>query len=101
MPIERIETLIIGGGQAGLTMSHRLKQRGLSHLVLDRARIAERWRSERWDSLAFQFPNWSVRLPDFSFPHTDPDAFATTPGLVKFITAYADFVAPPIRFALD
>ena len=49
MPVEQVETLIIGGGQAGLVMSHRLKQRGLSHLVLERQRIAERWRSERWD----------------------------------------------------
>ena len=77
MPIERVETLIIGGGQAGLTMSHRLKQRGLEHLVLERQRIAERWRSERWDGLRFQFPNWSVRLPDFPYPHSDPDGFAT------------------------
>ena len=78
MPDEKIETLVIGGGQAGLVMSHRLKQRGLSHLVLERHRIAERWRSERWDGLKFQFPNWSVRLPDFPFPHSDPDAFADT-----------------------
>ena len=97
MPDEKIETLVIGGGQAGLVMSHRLKQRGLSHLVLERHRIAERWRSERWDGLKFQFPNWSVRLPDFPFPHSDPDAFATTDDIVGFIEAYADFVAPPIR----
>jgi putative flavoprotein involved in K+ transport len=45
VPVERVDTLVIGGGQAGLTMSHRLKQRGLSHLVLERHRIAERWRS--------------------------------------------------------
>jgi putative flavoprotein involved in K+ transport len=95
--IERIETLVIGGGQAGLTMSHRLKQRGLDHLVLERHRIAERWRSERWDGLRFQFPNWSVRLPDFSFPHDDPDAFAPTGEIIAFIEAYAKFVAPPIR----
>jgi putative flavoprotein involved in K+ transport len=94
---ERVETLIIGGGQAGLTMSHRLKQRGLSHLVLERHRIAERWRSERWDGLRFQFPNWSVRLPDFSYPRDDPDAFATAADIVAFIEAYAAFVAPPIR----
>ena len=43
--------------------------------MLERHRIAERWRSERWDGLKFQFPNWSVRLPEFSFPHADPDAF--------------------------
>ncbi|WP_291856508.1 NAD(P)-binding domain-containing protein [Bradyrhizobium sp.] len=101
MPDEKIETLVIGGGQAGLVMSHRLKQRGLPHLVLERRRIAERWRSERWDGLAFQFPNWSVRLPDFPFPHGDPDAFATTAEIVKFIDAYAEFVAPPIRCGVE
>ncbi len=101
MQIERVETLIIGGGQAGLVMSHRLKQRGVSHVVLERRRVAERWRSERWDGLKFQFPNWSVRLPDFPFPHTDPDAFATTDEIIKFIDAYAAFVAPPIRCGVE
>jgi putative flavoprotein involved in K+ transport len=97
MPVEQVQTLIIGGGQAGLTMSHRLKQRGLKHLVLERRRIAERWRSERWDGLRFQFPNWSVRLPDFPFPHTDPNGFATSHEILDFIGAYADFIAAPIR----
>src|ERR1700737_766275 len=97
MPLEQVRTLIIGGGQAGLTMSHRLKQRGLAHLVLERHRIAERWRSERWDGLRFQFPNWSVRLPDFPFPHADPDAFATSGDILDYVNAYAAFVAPPIR----
>jgi putative flavoprotein involved in K+ transport len=101
MPVERVETLVIGGGQAGLVMSHRLKQRGLPHLVLERHRIAERWRSERWDGLKFQFPNWSVRLPEFAFPHSDPDAFATTGAIVDFIDAYAAFVAPPIRCGVE
>jgi cation diffusion facilitator CzcD-associated flavoprotein CzcO len=101
MPIEQVETLIIGGGQAGLAMSYRLKQRGLAHLVLERQRIGERWRSERWDGLRFQFPNWSVRLPDFSFPHTDPDGFAANREIVEFIDAYAAFVAPPIRCGVD
>jgi putative flavoprotein involved in K+ transport len=97
MPVEHVQTLIIGGGQAGLTMSHRLKQRGLKHLVLERRRIAERWRSERWDGLRFQFPNWSVRLPDFPFPHTDPNGFATSHEILDFISAYADFIGAPIR----
>jgi putative flavoprotein involved in K+ transport len=97
MPVERVQTLVIGGGQAGLVMSHRLKARGLPHLVLERHRVAERWRSERWDGLKFQFPNWSVRLPDFPFPHSDPDGFATTADILDYISAYADFVAPPIR----
>ena len=101
MPDEQVETLIIGGGQAGLTMSHSLKQRGLAHLVLERHRIGERWRNERWDGLKFQFPNWSVRLPEFCFPHTEPDAFATTGEIAEFINAYAAFVAPPIRCGVE
>jgi putative flavoprotein involved in K+ transport len=101
MPTERVETLVIGGGQAGLTMSHRLAQRGLPHLVLERGRIAERWRSERWDGLHFQFPNWSVRLPDFPFAHADPDAFATSQQILDYITAYAEFIAPSIRCGIE
>jgi putative flavoprotein involved in K+ transport len=97
MGVEQVRTLIIGGGQAGLVMSHRLKQRGLAHLVLERHRIAERWRSERWDGLRFQFPNWSVGLPDFPFPHSDPDGFATSREIVDYIAAYAGFVTAPIR----
>jgi putative flavoprotein involved in K+ transport len=94
---EQVETLIIGGGQAGLTMSHMLGRRGCPHLVLERGRIAERWRSERWDGLRFQFPNWSVRLPDFPFRHADPDGFATSAEIVDYLEAYAGVVKPPIR----
>ncbi len=93
----RIDTVIIGGGQAGLTMSHRLGQLGRPHIVLERHAVAERWRAERWDSLCFQFPNWSVRLPDFPFPHTDPDGFAPRDAIVGFIEAYADFIRAPVH----
>ena len=94
---EHVETLIVGGGQAGLTMSHMLNQRDCPHLVLERSRIAERWRSERWDGLRFQFPNWSVSLPDFPFRHADPDGFATSAEIVDYLDAYARVVKPPIR----
>ena len=97
MSIERVQTLVVGGGQAGLAMSHMLTKRGCPHLVLERSRIAERWRTERWDGLRFQFPNWSVQLPDFPFPHTDPNGFATSSEIVDFISAYAAFIAAPVR----
>ena len=97
MSIERVETLIIGGGQSGLAMSHMLRQRERPHIVVERHRIAERWRSERWEGLRFQFPNWSVQLPGFSFPHADPDGFATKDEILEFITAYAQFIAAPVR----
>lgn len=69
--VEFVETIIIGAGQAGLAMSHHLAQRGREHLVLERARIAERWRSERWDSLYFQFPNRMMRLPGHDYDGGD------------------------------
>jgi putative flavoprotein involved in K+ transport len=97
MSVERVETLIAGGGQAGIAMSHQLSRRGCPHLVLERHRIAERWRTERWDGLRFQFPNWSVGFPGFPLPHTDPDEFATAAEIVDFINAYADAVAAPVR----
>src|SRR4051812_32869229 len=92
-----VETLIVGGGQAGLVMSHMLKRRGRPHLIVERGRIAERWRTERWNGLRFQFPNWSVKLPEFEFQNNDPDAFATTSEILKYLLDYARFVAPPIR----
>ncbi len=93
---KRIDTVVIGGGQAGLTMSHRLSAMGREHVVLERAAIAERWRSERWDALHFQFPNWSVRLPEFPFPHPDPEGFAPRAAIVRFIEAYAAFIQAPM-----
>src|SRR6185369_12581512 len=101
MPAEYVETLVIGGGQAGLAVSHMLKQRGCRHLVVERARIAERWRTERWDGLRFQFPNWSVKLPDFPFRHADPDGFCTSAEIVDFLTAYAEHIAVPIRCGVE
>src|SRR6516164_1782130 len=98
---EFIDTLIIGGGQAGLAMSHMLSQRRCQNIVVERQRIAERWRTERWDGLRFQCPNWSIQLPDFPFPYTDPDAFATSDEIVRYLTAYAKFVGASARCGVN
>jgi putative flavoprotein involved in K+ transport len=94
---EQIETVIIGGGQAGLAMSCHLGRLGREHLVLERRRVAERWRSERWDSLTFQSPNWNIRLPGFAFQAAAPDAFASRDDVVRFIESYAAFIRAPLR----
>ena len=97
MPSEAIETVIVGGGQAGLAMSHHLRQLGREHVVLERKRVAERWRSERWDSLRFQAPNWNVRLPGYPLQRVDPDAFATKDAIASFIASYAAHIRAPLR----
>ena len=95
-----IETVIIGGGQAGLVMSHHLGRLGREHTVFERGRIAERWRSERWDSLTFQFPNWMMRLPGYAYDGDEPNGFMNRDGVVHFIENFAKTVAPPIRLGI-
>ena len=95
--MEEVETLIIGAGQAGLTMSHALRKRGHPHLVLERGRVGERWRSERWDGMHFQTPNALVRLPDFPFVSDNPNGFATAAEIADYLDAYATFIDAPVR----
>jgi len=101
MPTERVETLVIGGGQAGLAMSYHLGLRGAEHLVLERGQIAERWRSERWDSLHFQSPNWNMNLPGWprmaADPQADPDAFSPLREVTGYIERYAAAIRAPVR----
>lgn len=97
MSVEKIETLIIGGGQAGLAMSEQLTARGRPHLIVERHRIAERWRSERWDGLHANGPAWHDRLPGLPLPDVGPDDFAKRDQMVNYFVAYADHIAAPIR----
>jgi putative flavoprotein involved in K+ transport len=98
---EKVETVIVGAGQAGLSMSYHLRRLGREHVVLERGRIAERWRSERWDSLAFQFPNWMIRLPGYAYEGDEPDGFMLRDEVVSFMEDYAKRTAPPVRCGIE
>jgi len=89
--------IIIGGGQAGLSASYLLKQRGIAHLVLEKQRVAESWRSKRWDSFCLVTPNWQCRLPGFPYPGPDPDGFMKKDQIVQYIEEYARSFDPPVR----
>ena len=91
------ETIIIGAGQAGLAMSRSLTDRGVDHVVLDRGRVAERWRSERWDSLRLLTPNWMSRLPGWSYDGPDPDGYMTAGEVATFFERYARSGDAPIQ----
>ena len=101
MSIEKVETLVVGGGQAGLAMSEHLSNCGVPHLVLERYRIAERWRSERWDSLVANGPAWHDRFPGMEFSDLDPDAFAPKEQVADYFVAYAEKIAAPIRCGVE
>jgi putative flavoprotein involved in K+ transport len=98
---EQVETVIIGGGHAGLTMSYYLSQLGREHLILERGRVAERWGSERWDSFCFQFPNWTIEAPGYKYQSDNPEAFAPGREVVRFIQDYATFIKAPTRCGVE
>jgi len=101
MAVEHVHTLIVGGGQAGLAMSEHLSHAGVSHLILERDRIAERWRSERWDKLVANGPAWHDRFPGMTFPDVDPDAFVSKEKVADYFVAYAEQIAAPIRCGVE
>lgn len=92
-----VDTLIIGGGQAGLALSRSLTDRDVRHVVLERGRIGERWRSERWDSLRLLTPRWQSRLPGQEYQGADPDGFMTSGELVEYLESYAESFDAPVH----
>jgi putative flavoprotein involved in K+ transport len=92
----QIDTVIIGAGHAGLAMSRCLSDRGIDHVVLERADVANSWRTERWDSLRLLTPNWQSKLPGFSYQGNDPDGFMAVPEIINFVEHYADVISAPI-----
>ncbi|HWA45522.1 MAG TPA: NAD(P)/FAD-dependent oxidoreductase [Hypericibacter adhaerens] len=101
MSIENVETLVVGAGQAGIAMSEHLSKGGVPHLVLERHRIAERWRSERWDSLVANGPAWHDRFPGLEFSDIGPDGFAAKESVADYFVAYAEKIAAPIRCGIE
>ncbi|MGH2445134.1 MAG: NAD(P)-binding domain-containing protein, partial [Candidatus Limnocylindria bacterium] len=93
---EQLEVLVIGGGSAGLAVSHELNRHGVDHLVLEQGRIGQSWR-DRWDSFCLVTPNWSVQLPDGAYDGTDPDGFMPRDEIVAFLERYASRSTLPIR----
>jgi len=97
MAVEKVEVLVVGGGQAGIAMSEHLSDRGLEHVVLERDRIAERWRTGRWDSLVANGPAWHDRFPGLEFSGTDPDAFPHKDAVADYFEDYAARIKAPVR----
>ena len=101
MAPEQFEVVVVGAGQAGVAMSEHLTIAGISHVVLERDRIAERWRSERWDSLVANGPAWHDRFPNLEFEGYDPDAFVPKEAVADYFVAYAEKFNAPIRTGVD
>jgi putative flavoprotein involved in K+ transport len=96
-----LECVVIGAGQAGLATSYHLSSLGVEHLVLERGRVAETWRTARWDSFNLNTPNWCTQLPGLELGDVDPDAFAPLAEVVRMFEGYAEDIGSPVRAGVD
>ncbi|WP_371171068.1 flavin-containing monooxygenase [Aliiroseovarius sp. 2305UL8-7] len=101
MPVEKIDTLVVGGGQAGIALSEHLGNSDVPHLVLEKNRIAEAWRSGRWDALVANGPAWHDRFPSLEFKGNDPDEFVTKDRVADYLEEYAKMIDAPIRTGVE
>ncbi|MEI4487867.1 NAD(P)/FAD-dependent oxidoreductase [Frigidibacter sp. MR17.14] len=101
MTAEKIDTLVVGAGQAGIAMSEHLSREGVPHLVLERNRIAEAWRSQRWDSLVANGPAWHDRFPGLAFDDIPPESFPAKERMARYFEDYAAQIAAPVRTGVE
>lgn len=101
MAVEKVDTLVVGGGQAGIALSEHLGDRGVPHLVLEKNRIAEAWRSGRWDALVTNGPVWHDRFPNLEFQNSQPDEFVGKDAVADYLESYAKMVQAPIRTGVE
>ena len=95
--MERVDTVVVGAGQAGLAASSLLTRHGREHVVLERGAVAETWRSRRWDGFYLNTPNWSLQLPGAEYAGDDPDAFAPLAEVIDYLESYARSFGAPVR----
>jgi putative flavoprotein involved in K+ transport len=95
--MQHVDTVVIGAGHAGLATSRCLTDAGRDHVVLDRARLAESWRSSRWDSLRLLTPSWMTRLPGWRYQGPDSEGFMTAAELTGYLDAYARSFGAPVQ----
>src|SRR5207302_11259913 len=93
---ESVDVAIVGAGQAGLATSWYLTQANVDHVILEAGRVAETWRSRRWDSFCLVTHNWTVQLPGAKYAGPDPDGFMDLAALVRHFQGWADSFDAPV-----
>ena len=96
--VEHINTIVVGGGQGGLSISYYLKQHGRTHIILEQAnQAASAWRN-RWDSFSLITPNWTIRLPGAEYQGDDPDGFMVRDEVIAYFEDYIKQFELPIKY---
>jgi putative flavoprotein involved in K+ transport len=96
-PTPHSPVVVIGGGQAGLSIGALLKQRGIEHVIFEKHRIAHSWRTQRWDSFCLVTPNWQCKLPNFPYQGNDPHGFMPRDEIVAYVEAFARHSGVEVR----
>lgn len=96
-PAEHHTVIVVGGGQAGLSVSYCLKQRGIEHLLLEGRKVAYSWRDERWDTFCLVTPNWQCQLPGYAYAGSDPQGFMLKDEIVAYVEGYQQAFDLPVR----
>ena len=94
---EHHTVIVVGGGQAGLSVSYCLKQQGIDHLVLEGRKVAYSWRDERWDTFCLVTPNWQCQLPGYAYAGSDPQGFMLKDEIVAYVEGYQQAFDLPVR----
>jgi len=87
---------VVGGGQAGLSVSYCLRERGIKHVVVERNKVGHEWRERRWDSFCLVTPNWQCKLPGYPYQGDDPDGFMVRDEIIGYLEDYVAFFQPPL-----
>lgn len=88
--------IIVGGGQAGLSLSYYLQERGIDHLLLEKRSLVHSWRTQRWDSFSLVTPNWQCELPGYPYQGTDPHGFMVKDEITAWLAGFVAHVNPPV-----
>jgi putative flavoprotein involved in K+ transport len=94
--MKRVDTVVIGAGQAGLAISYYLTQAGREHVILEKERMVKAWRDERWDSFTLVTPNWTLGLPHMAYDADDPEGFLTRQEVVDYLERFVGLFDPPV-----
>ena len=102
MSTRQLDTVIVGGGQAGLAMSYCLQREGREHLVLERApAVANAWRNQRWDSFTLVTPNFQVRMPGAEYQGKEPYGFMPLAEVVEYFDDYTERFGLPVHCGVE
>ena len=91
------DVMVVGAGWAGLSVSYALKAAGLHHIVYERARICETWRTQRWATFRMNTPNIMTVLPGERYEGSDPEGYMTRDAFVAMVAGYAERHALPVQ----